>query len=184
MLAGGVAPAGSASKVGRVLQVAGKAAGTGGRRSARKVPAGEVLDGGLRHAAHALLSADPLLRLDREGAPTRMRTAVRRLRAALTLRRQVAPEQLTDPLRAELAWLDATVAGLDDVDSTQRRIRAALAREPKELLLGPVARRTDRELAAARKTALAAVREMLDSDRYLGLIEAVQGWRRRVRSRR
>jgi hypothetical protein len=102
-----------------------------------------------------------------------MRTAVRRLRAGLTLRRQVAPELLTDSLRAELAWLEATVAGLEDVDSTRRRIRAALAREPKELLLGPVSRRTDRELAAARKTALAAVRAMLDSERYLRLVEAV-----------
>ncbi len=129
----------------------------------------------MRDAAHALLTADPLLRLDRPAAAERMRTAVQRLRAALALRQQVAAEGHSETLRAELAWLDATVATLDDADRTHERIRAALARESKDLLLGPVSRRTDRELAAARKAALAAVRAMLDSDRYLGVMQTVRG---------
>ena len=173
MRAAGVSPAGSSSKIGRVL--AGPEVDPAAKPAVRKLPAGEVLDGGLRDAAHALLTADPLLRLDRPAAAERMRTAVQRLRAALALRQQVAAEGHTETLRAELAWLDATVATLDDADRTHERIRAALARESKDLLLGPVSRRTDRELAAARKAALAAVRAMLDSDRYLGVMQTVRG---------
>ena len=95
MRAAGIAPAGSSSKVGRVLQ-APATADTPGDQAGRKLPASEVLDKQLRQAAHAVLTADPLLRLDRPGAPERMSAAARRLRAGLTLRRQVAPE---DPPR-------------------------------------------------------------------------------------
>ena len=107
--AAGIAPAGSSSKVGRVLQAPAGPPPPGASSVPRKATAAEVLDGGLRHAALAVLTADPLLRVDRDGAPGRMRSAVRRLRAALAVRRQVAPEQATDPLRAELAWLETVV---------------------------------------------------------------------------
>ena len=173
--AAGIAPASSSSKVGRVLQVPAAPPAPGAAPVSRKASAAEVLDGGLRHSARAVLTADPLLRVDRGGAPERMRSAVRRLRAALAVRRQVAPEQATDRLRSELAWLETVMAGLVDIEGAHRRIRAALAGEPKELLLGPVARRTDRELAAARKAALVTIREVLDSDRYLRLMGGVQG---------
>ena len=173
--AAGIAPGGSSSKVGRVLQVPAGPPPPGAAPVSRKATAAEVLDEGLRHAALAVLTADPLLRVDRDGAPERMRSALRRLRAALAVRRQIAPEQATDPLRSELVWLDTVAAGLDDVEGAHRRIRAALADEPKELLLGPVARRADREHSAARKAALASLREALDSDRYLRLMRDVQG---------
>jgi inorganic triphosphatase YgiF len=173
MRAAGVSPAGSSSKAGRVL--AGPSTDPTAKPGGRKAPAGEVLDGGLRDAAHALLTADPLLRLDRPAAPERMRTAVQQLRAALALRHQVATEERSEALRAELAWVDTTVASLDDADRTHQRIRAALALESKDLVLGPVSRRTERELAATRKAALAAVRAMLDSDRYLGVMQTVRG---------
>ena len=42
-------------------------------------------------------------------------------------------------MRSELAWLDTVVTGLADVGNAHQRIRAALAVEPKELVLGPVA---------------------------------------------
>ena len=173
MLAAGIAPAGSSSKVGRVLQ-GPASAGAPGDQAGRKLPASEVLDTQLRRAAHAVLTADPLLRLDRPAAPERMSAAVRRLRAGLTLRRQVAPEDLTETVRSELAWLDTVVTSLVNVGDAHQRIRAALAVEPKELLLGPVSRRTDRDLGAARKTALASVRATLDSERYLELMQKVQ----------
>ncbi len=66
------------------------------------------------------------------------------------------------------------MTGLVDVGGT--RISGSAPHwqlEPKELLLGPVARRTDRDLGAARKTALAAVRSTLDSERYLELMQKV-----------
>ena len=51
----GVAPAGSASKVGRVLHAPAAAEAPGSASPGRRVSAAVVLDGGLRHAAHVLL---------------------------------------------------------------------------------------------------------------------------------
>ena len=168
----GVQPASSGSKVGRVL---GSPVARFAQRPTvrRKTPVGDVLAVGLRSAMLGLQAADPLLRLDRADAPTRMRAAIQRLRAALALQRQVIPDDITPSIRSELAWLDSVVAGLEDVDTTHARIRAALAVQPKELVIGPVTRRVDRELAAARRAAVAVVREALDSPRYLDMLEGI-----------
>ena len=170
--AAGVLPAGSGSKVGRVL-------GSSPVRFAprptfrRKTPVGDVLAVWLQRAALDLQAGDPLVRLDRPDAPTRMRAAIQRLRAGLALQGQVLPAEETASIRSELGWLDALVAGLEEVDTTHARIRAALAVQPGELVIGPVVRRVDRELAAARRTAVAVVREALDSSRYLDLLETI-----------
>lgn len=169
--AAGVVPATSASKVGRVLGTppARTAPSPGFRRG---TPVGDVLEPGLRQAVRDLQAADPLVRLDRPDAPTRMRAAVRRLRAALALQGQVTPNELTTSLRSELAWLDTVLVGLEELDTTRARIREALAAEPKELVFGPVGRRVDRELVAARRTSLAVVREAMDCTRYLELLDS------------
>jgi inorganic triphosphatase YgiF len=172
VLAAGVAPASSASKVGRVLAaspVRFAQRPTFGRRT----PVGEVLAAALHRAVLDLQAADPLLRLDRPDAPTRMRAAVQRLRAGLALQRQVIPDDVATSIRNEMGWLDTVVAGLEELDTAHARIRTALAVQPRELVLGPVTRRVDRELAAARRTAVAAVRETLDSPRYLNLLDSI-----------
>jgi len=171
--AGGAIPAAGASKVGRVLDASLAAAPPRLEGSRRKAPVGAVLGAGLRQAVLDLSAADPLVRLDRAGAPARMRAAVQRLRAALALQRQVLPDEVTASVRAELAWLDTVVAGVEELDTAAVRIRSGLAELPGELVLGPVGRRADRELAAVRRTALAAVREALDSPRYLDVLERV-----------
>lgn len=170
--AAGVLPATSGSKLGRVL---GSAPARFAQRPTfrRRTPVGEVLAVALRHAVLDLQASDPLVRLDRPDAPTRMRAAIQRLRAALALQRQVIPDEATTSIRAELGWLDSVVAGLEEVDTTHARIRAALAVQPRELVLGPVVRRVDRGRAAARRTALAVVREAMDSSRYLDLLEGI-----------
>ena len=167
----GVTPAGSSSKVARVLGEGEVVRPLPRRR--RKTPVVEVLQAGLRSAVTDLLNADPLLRLDRPGAPQRMRTAVMRLRAAAALYGQVVPDERTAHARAELAWLESVVAGVDELDAARAHIREALAAEPKELVLGPVSRRVDREMAAGRRTAVSLLRKSLDSPRYLDLLDAV-----------
>jgi inorganic triphosphatase YgiF len=168
----GVQPASSASKLGRVL---GSSPVRFAQRPTfrRKTPVGEVLAVGLRQAVLDLQAADPLVRLDRPDAPTRMRAAIHRLRAALALQRQVVPDEVATAIRSELGWLDTVVAALDELDTTHARIRAALAGQPRELVLGPVTRRVDRELGAARRTAVAVVRKALESARYLDLLESI-----------
>jgi inorganic triphosphatase YgiF len=170
--AAGVQPASSTSKLGRVL---GSAPVRFAQRPTfgRKTPVGDVLAAALQQAVLDLQAADPLVRLDRPDAPTRMRAAAQRLRAALALQRQVIPDDVAASIRTEMGWLDTVVAGLEELDTTHARIRAALAVQPRELVLGPVTRRVDRELTAARKTAVAVVREALESPRYLDLLESV-----------
>jgi inorganic triphosphatase YgiF len=170
--AAGVVPATEASKVGRVL---GASAPQVSQQPTfrRNTPVGDVLGGALWRAVLDLQAADPLMRLDRPDAPTCMRTAIQRLRAGLALQRQVIQDEATTSIRSELAWLDTVMAGVEEPDASRARIREALAVEPKELVLGPVGRRVDRELAARRKTALAVAREALDSPRYLDLLDSV-----------
>jgi inorganic triphosphatase YgiF len=165
----GLSVATGSSKVGRVLGVAPPTAA----RARRKDPAVEVLDAGRRAALRGLLTADPLLRVDRPGAASRMRAAIARLRAALAVGAEIATRLPGDPIRAELGWLDDVVAPLERADTVPARLRAALSREPRDLVLGPVQRRIDRELAATRKAALAGVRAALDSPRYLTLLAAL-----------
>ena len=173
--AGGTQPAGGPSKVGRVLGSAAPAGRSGRSGSRRKQPAEEMLLAGRRSAVQDVLCADPLLRLDRPGAASRLHEAVRRLQAAEALHAQVLGDSASTALRGELAWLESAVAGVHGVEAARTRIREALADQPKELLLGPVGRRADRELAAARRTALSVAREALDSQRYLDLLDSVTG---------
>jgi inorganic triphosphatase YgiF len=177
----GVRPASSSSKVGRVLG-AGLATSSPDQppRVRRKTPVGEVLHAGLRELVSGLLSADPLVRVDRPESHARMRTAVQQLRAGLAIQRQVMPADDTDAIRAELSWLDTVIAEVEELDSAAVRIREALAVQPRDLVLGPVARRTERELAASRRAAVAALRTELDSARYLELLEAVAQLPRRA----
>ena len=172
--AAGIAAAGASSKVARVLGAgaAGSSVPAQPPRRRRRTPVAEVLLAGLQFAVTNLLGIDPLLRLDRPGAPQRMRSAVVRLRAAVALYGQVVPDERTSHVRAELAWLESVVADVDELDAASVRIREALAAEPKELVLGPVGRRVDRDLAAARRTAVSLLRESMDSPRYLDLLDA------------
>jgi len=173
--AGGIRPAGGPSKAGRVLGSAPPVGRSGRSGTRRKRPVEEVHLAGLRSAVQDVLSVDPLLRLDRPGAASLLHASVRRLRAAVALQAQVAGDEATASIRTELAWLESLVAGVHGVEAARTRVREALAGQPKELVLGPVGRRADRELAATRRTALALVREALDSPRYLDLLEAVSG---------
>jgi inorganic triphosphatase YgiF len=165
----GLTVATGSSKVGRVLGSPPVPAA----RARRKDPAVEVLAAGRRSALRELLTADPLLRVDRPGAASRMRAAIRRVRAALAVGAEIASRLPGDPVRAELGWLDDVVAPLEGAETLPARLREALAHEPRDLVLGPVLRRLDRELAAMRKAALAEVRATLDSPRYLSLLAAL-----------
>ena len=166
---GGAVPAVGASKVGRVLGDSPAILVRG-----RRTSVSAVLDADVRQAVLRLLSADPLVRLDRPGAAARLAAALRRLDAYLALQQRVAPDESRGPIRGELAWLDAVVASLAELDPVRARLLEALS---AELVPAPARRRIVRELAAARRTALADVRHALDSPRYLDLVQQVNDLR-------
>ena len=163
---GGAVPAVGASKVGRVLGDAPAEVSRG-----RRTPVSEVFDADVRQAVLQVLAADPLVRLDRPAAATRMAAALRRLDACLAVQQRVAPDDSRGSIRAELAWLDAVVAPVAELDPVRVRLLEALRAEPVELVLAPVRRRIVRDLAAARRSALTDVRKALDSPRYLDLVQ-------------
>lgn len=170
--AGGVRPAGGGSKVARVLDA--PAPGHEHRVDVRRrTPVAAVLRAGVRSALAGLVTGDPLLRLDRAGSATHMLRAVQRLRAAAALETQVVPAMADPTVRPELTWLESLVAGLGALDAAGAHVREALAAQPADLVLGPVARRLDRDLGASRRTALALLRDGLDSPRYVDLLESL-----------
>jgi CHAD domain-containing protein len=100
-----------------------------------------------------------------------MRVATRRLRSTLrSFRSVLRPWQ---PLRDELKWLATALGDVRDGDVMGRRLADAVAAQPPELVVGPVAARLAQwqadETARARERLVAA----LDSPRYRTLLEGL-----------
>jgi CHAD domain-containing protein len=102
-----------------------------------------------------------------------MRVATRRLRSTLRTFRPLLDRDRTEPLRTELRWLAHLLGDVRDGDVMSRRLAKAIAAEPPELVLGPVAARIRGELATRAAEARAALAEGLDSQRYTDLLAAL-----------
>jgi CHAD domain-containing protein len=127
----------------------------------------------VRAQVDALQAADVGLRTDRPDAVHRMRVAARRLRSILAAFRRVLDREATEPLRSELAWLGGELGQARDDEVALAHLRALVADQPPELVLGPVAARLQqtalRSAAAGREHALTTVA----GTRYLGLLDAL-----------
>jgi CHAD domain-containing protein len=100
-----------------------------------------------------------------------MRVATRRLRSTLrTFRAVLRPWQ---PLRAELKWLAGVLGDVRDGDVLADRLGAAVAGEPPELVIGPVAARLRQRLASDTAPARERLRAALNTDRYRTLLESL-----------
>ena len=172
VLAAGISHASGSSKVGRVLgekSAPVPAPPKAGRR--RKVR--DVIAPRAALAVTELQSVDPLLRLGRPGSAAKARIALHRLRAVLALQGQVSAFAASAQLRVDLEWLERLVVDVEGIESAQAHIRSVLADQPRQLVLGPVGRRIDRESVAARKSSLAGLQAALDSPRYLDLMDSL-----------
>ncbi|QTE28267.1 CYTH and CHAD domain-containing protein [Pengzhenrongella sicca] len=169
------ATAGSPSKLARALgprlvaarRDAGYAAPTDPRS------AGAVLTAYLRGRRDELLAQDPRVRRDEPDSVHQMRVATRRLRSALATGRTLLAGEPAAQVRAELSWVAGLLGAARDAEVGRARFAELLAQEPAELVLGPVAERLDADRADAYAGALGAVHAALDSDRYLGLLDAL-----------
>jgi CHAD domain-containing protein len=172
-------PSATASKIGRVL---------GGRLAALTGPqprpgndgdgkngrdAGEFLLAALTEQVTRLQAADVGLRTEQPDAVHQVRVAARRLRSTLAAFRDVLNRGKTAELREELAWLGGQLANARDDEVALQHLRAVVAAEPDELVLGPVAARLQqtelREVRAGLERALVTVSEQ----RYLRLLDAL-----------
>jgi CHAD domain-containing protein len=166
--------------------------GAGAARSADPAKIARALDGGwpdgpaaagpagsaaavvgdyLRAQRDAMVAYDPRVRRDLPDSVHKMRVASRRLRSALRTFRPLYDRTAADRLRAELRWLAEVLGQVRDAEVMAARLDAALAAEPPELVLGPVAARLGDGLRARTATQRRALVAVLDGRRYAALLD-------------
>lgn len=174
LLTAGATAASTASKLARVLAdaVAQPAAPTSGGIDS-SAAARDVVQAHLAEQVAALLRWDRSARTDESDAVHKMRVATRRLRSALATYRPLLDRTRTDPVRAELQWLGQVLGEPRDAEVMLARVRALVAEQPAELVLGAVRRRVDRELRRRHRETHARMVTELGSERYFRLLDAL-----------
>jgi len=141
-------------------------------------PAGDVVSAYLALHCRRLLLADLLLRRDLPDAVHQMRVSARRLRSGLKVFEPLVDEDWARELRTELGWMASGLGAARDTEVLRERLDAH-ARELDED--DSVRARAVIDAALARRMSEAddEVRAVVDSDRYVALLESlVEGVRR------
>ncbi|PVD06999.1 CYTH and CHAD domain-containing protein [Streptomyces sp. CS147] len=169
----GVRPAASSSKLARAL------AETTPRRDGEKQEedaprtAGDHVLAYVREQIATIVRLDPAVRRELPDSVHKMRVATRRLRSTFKTHRRILDREVTDPLGAELKWLAAEL-GLDrDQEVLDERIGSRVEALPATLTLGPVGGRLRAWSAARRTGSRRRIIDVLDGQRYLALLEAL-----------
>lgn len=163
------------SKLHRALQGAeAPAGGTAPRDRAAAGSAAAVLTDYLTAQLAAVLSRDADVNTSEPDAVHKVRVATRRTRSVLSTFRPLFDRTVTDPLREELKWFAGMLGAARDVEVQREHLLAAVAAEPDELVLGPVAARIGVELRSDYTAAHEALMEAMDSARYFGLLDALE----------
>lgn len=170
----GVLPSRSPSKLARALEQT-----AGGKRRAKSRPARPPVTAGdhvlayLRAQRDVLIDLDPAVRRDVPDSVHRMRVATRRARSTLRSFRSVLDRTVTDTIGAELKWL-AGELGIDrDQEVLAERLRTALDAVPPALVTGPVRARLETWAKARQGSTHAHLIGVLDSRRYLTLLDTL-----------
>ncbi|MFE3329436.1 CHAD domain-containing protein [Streptomyces sp. NPDC059176] len=139
----------------------------------KKKHAGAYVLAYLREQRDAIVALDPAVRRDLPDAVHQMRVATRRMRSAFKTYRKIVDRSVTDPLGDELRWLAGELGVARDQEVLADRLRTRIDALPKTLLLGPVRGRlriwSTAHRAGARRRSVA----VLDSKRYLALLDAL-----------
>lgn len=184
----GVPLAEAASKLARALGDRPARAAEGGA-SRRKDPAAEVVRAYLAEQVAVIVGREEDVRADVADAVHKTRVATRRLRSALRTFRRLLDREVTDPLRDEVRWYAGVLGEPRDAEVMKERIVGALAELPEPQVVGPVEQRVSGELDERHAAAHAALVDVLDSDRYLLLLDrlmellAEPPWRGRARKK-
>ncbi|GAA3883547.1 CYTH and CHAD domain-containing protein [Streptomyces lacrimifluminis] len=169
----GVRPSKSTSKLARAL-----AETKGGHPRPKDEPAEPVTAGDhvlayVRAQRDAIVDLDPAVRQDTEESVHDMRVATRRLRSTFTSFRTVLDRKVTDPIGDELKWLAGELGVGRDHEVLAEHLGTVLDELPPTLLHGPVRDRlgawSKAEYGGARRRLLG----VLDSPRYLTLLDTL-----------
>ncbi len=125
----------------------------------------------LRQHRDELIGNDPLVRAGDPDGVHDMRVAIRRLRATLRTFRSMLDRSRTEPLRAELQWLGGLLGAVRDGDVMRTRLDKALAAEPPDTIVGPVATRIHERLGTSTAAARDALAAAMTSPRYAHILD-------------
>lgn len=170
----GVRPSKAASKLARAL------AETAPKKPAPTsvedpVTAGDHVLAYLRVQRDAIVGLDPAVRRDVEDSVHSMRVATRRMRSTFKSFGKVLDRAVTDPIGDELKWLAGELGVDRDREVLNERLVAALDEVPDALVSGPVADRVSHWAGERPGGASGRLIGVLDSRRYLDLLDALDG---------
>ncbi|WP_330175861.1 CYTH and CHAD domain-containing protein [Streptomyces sp. NBC_01498] len=138
------------------------------------VTAGDHVLAYLREQADAILSYDPAVRRDLPDSVHQLRVATRRMRSAFRSYQKVLDRDATRPIGAELKWLAGELGVDRDQEVLAERLTARVDAHDTTLLLGPVHARLRIWAADGRTDARARTLAVLDSARYLRLLDSIE----------
>ncbi|WP_019063229.1 CYTH and CHAD domain-containing protein [Streptomyces prunicolor] len=190
----GVRPSLSASKLARAMAETSRRSGSGNpsgsgnssgsgkkKRKAPPVPeepaaavtAGDHVLAYVRAQRDAILELDPAVRQDAYDSVHRMRVATRRLRSAFRSYGKVLDRTVTDPIGDELKWLAGELGVDRDREVVTERLTTVLGELPDTLISGPIRTRLDTWANARRGGSRGRLIGVLDSPRYLALLDTL-----------
>ncbi|MEU0255426.1 CYTH and CHAD domain-containing protein [Streptomyces sp. NPDC006184] len=169
----GLRPSASPSKLAHALERT-----AGDRREPNNGPpaprtAGDHVLAYLRAQRDALVGLDPAVRRDLPDAVHRMRVATRRARSTLRSFGGVLDRDVTGPVAAELKWLAGELGAGRDQEVLADRLTTALGALPPGLVTGPVSGRLAAWADPRRTGTHAHLTGILDSRRYLTLLDGL-----------
>ena len=174
----GVRPSKSSSKLARALAETEPKKKRGKQQASQPSPADPVTAGDhvlayVREQRDAILELDPAVRQDAPDSVHRMRVATRRTRSAFRSYAKVLDRTVTDPIGEELKWLAGELGVDRDREVMTERLSAAVAGLPRTLVYGPLRTRLRTWANARRGGSRRRLTGVLDSRRYLALLDAL-----------
>ncbi|MFF6977547.1 CHAD domain-containing protein [Streptomyces sp. NPDC008343] len=139
------------------------------------VTAGDHVLTYVRAQRDAIVELDPAVRQDVEDSVHSMRVATRRMRSTFKSFGKILDRAVTDPIGDELKWLAGELGVDRDREVLNERLSAALGEVPHTLAYGPVAERLSHWAGDRPGGASSRLIGILDSHRYLALLDAVDG---------
>lgn len=137
----------------------------------RLASAGDAVTFALRQTVRRLLDYDIKVRRAEEDAVHQLRVSCRRLRSDLRTFGPLVEPEWAAGVTGELRWVAAALGGPRDAEVLRERLRATAHADPLSTLDADAVARIDAELAAREQAALDALAEVLDSDRYVALLD-------------
>ncbi|NEB01756.1 CYTH and CHAD domain-containing protein [Streptomyces sp. SID13726] len=169
----GVRPSRSSSKLARALAETESKKKRSSAALDDPETAGDHVLAYVRAQRDALVELDPAVRQDTEDSVHSMRVATRRMRSTFKSYGKVLDRTVTDPIGDDLKWLAGELGVDRDREVLHERLTAALDEVPGALVSGPVGERVDVWAGARPGGASARLIGVLDSHRYLTLLDTL-----------